>query len=233
MPLSIIIPTLNEADAIVPLLETLQPLRAAGHAEILLADGGSQDTTITHSHPLVDKVVASAPGRARQMNRAARQARYSMLWFLHADTQLDMDTLVPLLELPVDDPCWGRFDIRLSGDQRVFRVIEWFINHRSRLTGVATGDQGIFVHRDWFERIGRYPDIPLMEDVALSKALRQIAPPCCLRERLQTSSRRWEQNGIARTVLLMWWLRFAYFIGISPERLIRHYRPAYGNSAHE
>lgn len=222
--ISIIIPTLNEAGGIEQTLRPLQPLRARGH-QVIVADGGSGDETIVLARPLADSVGISAPGRARQQNAGAKAAEGDVLLFLHADTLLppDADRLV-LDGLAASGRCWGRFDVRLSGRHPLLRVVERMMNLRSRATGIATGDQAIFVRRDWFRRAGGFPSIPLMEDVALSKTLRRMGPPLCLREPATTSSRRWEERGIVRTILLMWRLRAAYALGADPARLADRYR---------
>jgi rSAM/selenodomain-associated transferase 2 len=223
MRLSVVIPTLNEAASIAATLEALQLLRAQGH-EVIVADGGSTDATREYAMPLCDTLISAPQGRARQMNTGARAARGDVLWFLHADTRADAAAVAALLSA-LDQPrcAWGRFDVRLSGAGPLLRVVERLMNLRSRWTGIATGDQGMFVRRALFERAGGFPDIPLMEDVALSRLLKRQAAPACLRERLVTSSRRWEQYGVLRTVLLMWRLRFAYWRGVPPERLAAHY----------
>ena len=224
MHISIVIPALNEAAQIAATLAPLQTLRAQGH-EILVVDGGSSDDTAQRALLLCDRILNAPRGRARQMNAGAQAARGDVLWFLHADTLASasaMDALLAALRRP--QPAWGRFDVRLSGTHPLLRLVEGLMNLRSRWTGIATGDQGIFVRRHLFETVGGFPDIPLMEDIALSRRLKQEAAPICLRERLVTSSRRWEQRGVARTVLLMWRLRFAYWLGVSPERLAAQYQ---------
>ena len=224
MRISIVIPALNEATQIAATLAPLQTLRTQGH-EILVVDGGSSDDTVQRALPLCDRILDAPRSRARQMNAGAQAARGDVLWFLHADTRASArvsDALLAVLGRP--QTAWGRFDVRLSGAHPLLRLVESLMNLRSRWTGIATGDQGIFVCRRLFERVGGFPDIPLMEDIALSRRLKQEAAPVCLRERLVTSSRRWEQRGVARTVLLMWRLRFAYWLGVSPERLAAQYQ---------
>lgn len=223
--LSIIIPTLDEASGITATLGALAPLRARGAAEVIVADGGSSDGTPALAAPLADIVLRAPPGRARQQNAGAAAARGRVLLFLHADTRLppDADRLVAAA-LAEGRAGWGRFDVRLSGRQPLLRAVERMISLRSRLSGVATGDQGIFVRRDWFERVGGFPEIPLMEDVALSRALKQLGRPACLRSCVVTSSRRWEARGIWRTIWLMWRLRFAYWRGVDPAELTARYR---------
>jgi rSAM/selenodomain-associated transferase 2 len=173
--------------------------------------------------PLCERVLHSAPGRARQMNAGAEAATGEVLWFLHADTGVPVDSDAIVQHALRGDAAWGRFDVRLSGRKPLLRIVAWLMNLRSRFTGIATGDQGIFVKRAVFAAVGGFPDIPLMEDIALSRTLKQCAPPVCLRARLVTSSRRWESRGILRTIFLMWRLRFAYWRGVSPERLAAYY----------
>lgn len=222
--LSIIIPVLNEAAGIAETLAPLQPLRARG-CEVIVADGGSTDGSADLARPLADRVVTSERGRARQQNAGAAEARGGVLLFLHADTRLpaDADRLV-IDGITSSGRGWGRFDVRLTGRHPMLRVIERMIGVRSRLSGIATGDQAIFVRRDWFTRAGSFPQIPLMEDVALSKALRRLGPPLCLRETVVTSSRRWEERGVWRTMALMWRLRLEFWLGADPERLAERYR---------
>jgi rSAM/selenodomain-associated transferase 2 len=222
--LSIIIPALNEAAGIGHTLAPLQALRARGH-EVVVVDGGSRDGTPELARPLADRVVASERGRARQQNAGAAVAAGGVLLFLHADTRLPegADALV-LDGLRTAGRGWGRFDMRLSGTHPMLRVVERMIGARSRLSGIATGDQAIFVRRDWFARAGGFAPIPLMEDVALSRTLRGMGRPLCLRARVVTSSRRWEERGVWRTIGLMWRLRLEFALGADPARLAERYR---------
>jgi rSAM/selenodomain-associated transferase 2 len=222
MRLSVVIPTLNEAAQIGDLLADLAPTREQG-AELILVDGGSTDGTSAAAAPFVNRVLGAPRGRATQMNTGAWEASGEILWFLHADTRLPPEAPEVLLAACKRGAAWGRFDVRLSGRLPVLRLVERAMNLRSRLTGIATGDQGIFVTRAAFEGVGGYPEIPLMEDIALSRALRRLARPACLRTRIQTSSRRWEERGALRTILLMWRLRLAYALGADPHRLARLY----------
>ena len=222
-PLSIVIPTLDEAAGIVAFLESLQPLRKRG-VEILLADGGSRDGTLAAAAPLVDRVISARRGRASQMNAGAAVATGDVLLFLHADCTLPERADDSILNsLTISGRRWGRFDVRLSGAAIMLRIVERSMNLRSRLTGICTGDQGLFVERALFEASGGFPEIELMEDVAISKTLRKSGRPLCLSVRLVTSSRRWEKNGIWRTIVLMWRLRLAYFLGTEPHRLAERY----------
>lgn len=222
--ISIIIPALNEAAGIAETLRPLQPLRARGH-QVVVVDGGSGDATVDVARPLADLVITSEPGRARQQNAGARASDGDVLLFLHADTlpPPDADRLV-MDGLTASGRGWGRFDVRLSGSHPALRMVERMMGLRSRVTGIATGDQAIFVRRDWFRRAGGFPPIPLMEDVALSRTLRRMGPPLCLRERVVTSSRRWEERGVLRTMVLMWRLRAEYALGADPARLAQRYR---------
>lgn len=226
--LSIIIPTLDEAPRIVAALESLVDLRRRGH-EVIVADGGSGDATAALALGLADQVVRSPAGRAEQMNAGARAAAGDVLLFLHADSRLpeESDRLV-LQGLAAGGPAWGRFDVQIAGNHPLLRLVESMMNMRSRLTHICTGDQGIFVRRETFEAIGGYPRQELMEDIAISVRLRRVSAPLCLRERCLTSARRWESDGVLRTILLMWWLRLQYTFGAAPARLAR----AYGRRSH-
>jgi len=215
---SIVIPTLDERNHIGFLLSDLEPLRQTGH-EVIIADGGSTDGTRALAGSRGGRVVLAPRGRASQMNAGARTAAGDVLWFLHADSRALPGAQSQLLDACRAGAIWGRFDVRLAGHRPLLRVVERMMNWRSRLTGIATGDQGIFVTRAVFEAVGGFPPIPLMEDIALSKALRRHARPACLSGPILTSSRRWEANGILRTILLMWRLRLAYALGADPRRL--------------
>lgn len=221
--LSIIVPALNEEAGIAAFLGALQPLRARG-TEVIVADGGSRDGTIAAAAPLVDRVTSSPQGRALQMNAGAATARGEVLLFLHADSTLpeSADRLI-LDGLAASRRQWGRFDVRLSGTAPLLRVVERMMNWRSRMTGISTGDQGLFVERALFERMNGFPPIMLMEDVAMTKTLKRCGPPLCLAPTMTTSSRRWERDGIWRTMVLMWWLRLAYLFGAEPARLAEIY----------
>lgn len=222
MFISIIIPVLNEEQSVKSLLQQLQTCRQQGH-EVIVVDGGSNDETVSVSKPLADKVITSGYGRAKQMNKGVAESINEVLWFLHADTSIPKNAIETIQEsLSKND--WGRFNIKLSGSHFLFRIIEKMINIRSCLSGIATGDQGIFVKRKMFKSIGGYSEIPLMEDVALSNKLKNVSRPVCVKETLTTSSRRWEKNGIITTILLMWYLRFLYWIGVSPNTLAKLYQ---------
>lgn len=222
--LSVIVPVLNEHEQIGQTLAALQALRQDG-VELIVVDGGSQDGTIDVARPLADQALCSDRGRARQMNVGAAHARGRILLFLHADTHLPDDALAAVrTSVGSEALAWGRFDVNITGSARMFPLISWFINQRSRLTGVATGDQALFFTRELFYRIGRFPQQPLMEDVEISRRAKQICPPRCLRLRVSTSGRRWETCGVWRTIWLMWKLRYLYWRGVSPAVLVRAYR---------
>jgi rSAM/selenodomain-associated transferase 2 len=220
MKVSIIMPVLNEAEQIASKLQQLKQTQP-GDYEIIVVDGGSNDNSVELARQYAHRVITSPRGRALQMNAGAACSQADILLFLHADTMLP-ENVVDLLADIKDS--WGWFSVRLSGEGFMFRVIEGMMNLRSRLTSVATGDQAIFVSRSLFNEVGGFPGIALMEDIALSKALRQITSPACLKQQVVTSSRRWQQRGTLKTILLMWWLRLLYVFGVSPARLEKLYR---------
>ena len=217
--LTVVVPVLNEADGIAAHLRHLQGLRAHG-AEIVVADGGSSDGTSDRIGDLADRVVVAPRGRACQMNAGARGARGTVLVFLHADTWLpDGAERAIAAGLARSGRVWGRFDVRIAGRHPLLGAVARLMNARSRLTGIATGDQAVFVARAAFEEVGGYADLPLMEDIVLSRALKRISPPVCLRERVVTSGRRWEKDGVARTIWSMWRLCLAFALGADPHAL--------------
>jgi rSAM/selenodomain-associated transferase 2 len=225
MPLSIVIPCLNEAGGIVAALEPLQPLRRRG-AEVIVVDGGSTDASAALAAPLADRVVAAPRGRASQMNAGAAAATGAVLLFLHADCTLPANADQLISEcLATRGDGWGRFDVQLTGQHPMLRVVSAMMNWRSRLTGIATGDQGIFVTRDLFAAAGGFPAIPLMEDVALSAILKKQSHPICIGQRIAASGRRWERHGMTRTIILMGWLRLRYYCGADPSALAVLYDP--------
>ena len=221
--LSIIIPTLNEAESIIQTLTPLQSLRQAGH-EVWVVDGGSTDNTQIITRPLCNGVIQSRKGRAIQMHAGANHACNEILLFLHADTRLP-DKLPSLFQrFEQQRYFWGHFRLQLSNTAYFYRVLAFFINQRTRLSQIATGDQCIFISRSLYQTIGGYPQIPLMEDIAISKRLKKYTPPICLIPPVVTSSRRWEKHGRVKTILIMWLLRGLYAIGISPKYLARWYQ---------
>jgi rSAM/selenodomain-associated transferase 2 len=225
LQLSVIIPALNEAVAITPTLQALQPLRARGH-EVIVVDGGSQDLTVELCRPLADRVLETGAGRATQMRAGAALAAGSVLWFLHADTTAPehADRLI-IQALQERRAGWGRFDIQLSQTRLLLICVAWFMNQRSRLSGIATGDQGLFVTRALYDEVGGFPEIALMEDIAISRELRRHGHPAGIRQPLASSPRRWLAHGVLRTILRMWVLRLGYFLGVKPERLASFYAP--------
>lgn len=223
MTFSIIIPTLNEANGIKTCLLALQPLRL--QCEIIVADGGSTDNTRIKALALVDKITLSAPGRAKQMNNGATHAKGDILIFLHADTLLPEHALDIIEQhLATSNASWGRFDMRLDSPHSLLKIVATLINWRSRCTGIATGDQAIFVNRTVFFNLGGYPDLALMEDIALCQLLKKHSPPLCLKDKVISSARRWQHNGIIKTILLMWSLRLRYYLGADPAKLAALYR---------
>lgn len=221
--LSIIVPCLNEAEGICDTLAALAPLRARG-AEVVVVDGGSSDGTAERAAPHADCVIVAPRGRASQMNAGAGRARNEILLFLHADTLLPESADALIVEgLKRTRRGWGRFDVAISGSHPLLRVVAWLMNVRSRVTGIATGDQAIFTTRTLFTAAGGYPAIALMEDIALCRQLKRFGPPLCLRHRLTASGRRWEKRGVVRTIVLMWRLRLAYWLGADPGKLAVRY----------
>ena len=228
--LRIVVPVLGEGLALAERLRALRPLRERG-AELVLVDGGSTDATWAVACAHADQVLLAPRGRASQMNAGARApGRFEHLLFLHSDTQLpvDADRLIDTALAASRE--WGRFDVRIAGAHPMLRVVERMMNLRSRLTGMATGDQALFMTRQVFERLGGFSDLPLMEDLELCRRLRRVSAPACVRTPVLTSARRWEQHGVWRTIALMWRLRAAWFFGAAPQALADRYgysrRPA-------
>ena len=221
--LSIIVPVLDEASAIGGHLAALAPLRARG-AEVIVVDGGSRDDTAARAGEGADRVLAAPRGRASQMNAGAAEATGDILLFLHADTCLPplADNLIGVA-LATGHRVWGRFDVHIEGGARLLTVIAALMNRRSRLTGIATGDQAIFITRKAFAAAGGYPDLPLMEDIALTRRLKRLSRPVCLKTAVTTSGRRWERHGVLRTIVTMWRLRLAFYLGADPRALARAY----------
>jgi len=222
--ISIVVPVLDEAAAIGPALQALQGWRSDGH-EVIVVDGGSSDATATLAATGADRVLTAPRGRAAQMNAGAAAARADILLFLHADTRLPPDAAGVIVAAVVDGRAdWGRFDVVIAGESGWLPVVARLMNWRSRWTGIATGDQAIFVRRAAFDAVGGYPVQPLMEDIELSRRLRRRGPPACLRQRVVTSGRRWDRRGAWRTIVLMWQLRLMYWLGTPADRLARRYR---------
>ncbi len=222
--LSIVVPTWNEASELPGLLESLQAVKSSG-AEVIVVDGGSTDGTIAIAEGAGCPTVRARKGRAGQMNAGAGRATGRTLLFLHADTRLPSDALEAIAAALADGRnVWGRFDVRFEAKRPTLRMVAWMMNGRSRLTGIATGDQAMFATRTAFEAAGGFPAQPLMEDVEMSRRLLRISPPACLRQCVTTSARRWESRGVWRTVLLMWRLRFDYWRGVPAQALADRYQ---------
>ncbi|MDE0040097.1 MAG: TIGR04283 family arsenosugar biosynthesis glycosyltransferase [Gammaproteobacteria bacterium] len=215
--ISVVIPVFNDA---VPLRRLIDDLRDT-ELEIVVVDGGSDDDSVSVAKD-AGRVVSAPRGRGMQMAAGVPAANGEWLWFMHADTRLSQQVVAALLDR-LDKPRWGFFSVRLDGGSWPYRMIERTMSWRAAASGIATGDQGIFVHRELLDAVGGVPRQPLLEDVELCRRLRRLAKPMVLREPLLTSSRRWERNGIARTILVMWWLRFRYFAGADPNSLAREY----------
>jgi len=219
---------LNEAKGLPKTLSALQALRT-DDVEIIVVDGGSSDETITIAEHSADCVVVSEVGRAKQMNIGADLAKGDVLLFLHSDTTLPADVYQQLCKLEGQAAVWGRFNVTLDNPRFIFRVIEKMMNTRSRLTSIVTGDQAMFVSNALFKQVGGFPVIDLMEDIAISKKLKKLVSPICLNTAVVTSSRRWIENGVIRTVVLMWWLRAAYFFKQDTAVLAKKYRDSRAN----
>ena len=219
-------PVLNETTGIAETLQALAPYRSRG-VEVIVVDGGSRDATVAQATALADRVISAPRGRGTQMNVGAACARGKVLLFLHADTRLpaDADRLI-LTSLAWSERKWGRFDVKISGRSALLPVIATLMNVRSRMTGIATGDQSIFVRRHAFDDAGGFPNTPILEDIALSKQLRRRSRPICIGFKVITSGRRWDQNGVVVTMVTMWALRLAYYVGVRPAVLTRFYGDA-------
>ena len=220
--LAIVVPMLDEAATLPALLVHLAGWRARG-CEVVLVDGGSRDDSVEMARAAGFRVLIAERGRARQMNAGAQACGRALMLFLHADTRLP-EAADAMVRAALAVQAWGRFDVHIDGRPRMLRVVAALMNLRSRLSGIATGDQAIFVRRDVFEAVGGFPDQPLMEDIELSCRLLRVSRPACLRARVRTSGRRWEQRGVWRTIALMWRLRWAYWRGVPAERLAEAYR---------
>lgn len=219
---SIIIPTLNEAKTIHDFLMPLQVLRE--QCEIIIADAGSTDETKSISLPLVDQFIIGPKGRATQMNAGTEIASANIFIFLHADTYLPEQALLLIHQGLDKGALWGRFDIQLIGKHTMLKVVSQMMNWRSRLSGIATGDQVIFITRKAFGYVGGFPEIALMEDIEISLRLKKLARPYCIKAKVKSSARRWESFGIWRIIALMWSIRLRYYLGQSPDDLAELYR---------
>lgn len=219
--ISIIIPTLNEQTGIVSFLTKLQTLRP--QCELIVVDGGSDDQTVTLAAPYVDDIIQTQKGRSVQMNAGAVAACSPILLFLHADTLLPDDAIEQIQQAITDGYQWGRFDIKLTGSHPMLKVVAWLMNKRSRWTGIATGDQAIFVTKALFEQMNGFAEIALMEDIELSSRLKKQGRPYCIKSKVISSGRRWLNFGIFKTIVLMWWLRLQFFLGAQPEHLAKLY----------
>ena len=215
-------PVLDEAALLASRLRALSGLRERG-ARLVVVDGGSRDDTLAIARVHADVLLSAPRGRAAQMNAGAAACPADVLLFLHADTTLPDDADALVLRATAGRNAWGRFDVRIDSRRPLLRLVGAMMNWRSRRTGIATGDQALFVRHELFCRVGGFPPLPLMEDVAMSKMLKRHAAPACLRERVTTSARRWERDGVWRTIVLMWRLRAAYFFGADPARLAIRY----------
>ena len=225
--ISVVLPVRNEAGLIREQLQRLQCYRAKGH-EVIVIDGGSVDATVEQTEGLVDRCEVSIAGRSNQMNQGASQSKGDILLFLHADTELPTNADECICNaLTAQGSRWGWFNVKLSKPQLAFRVVASMMNWRARLTSVSTGDQALFVERELFQEVGGFPPLALMEDIAISKVLRRRGSPARPVGLVTTSSRRWEENGLISTILLMWRLRFLYFIGVKPQRLRDMYYPSH------
>lgn len=222
--LSIVVPVLNEALTLAQHLTALQSVSAHG-VEVVVVDGESSDDSVRVAKSLADHVLSSPLGRGVQMNVGAKHASAPALLFLHADTQLPEDAVEQIVQA-LETHAWGRFDIQLSGRSGWLPLVSWMMNQRSRLTGIATGDQGIFVRASAFKAVGGFPEQPLMEDIELVKRLKRVSPPACLKAKVVSSGRRWDQYGAWKTIRLMWRLRYRYWRGVSATQLVKEYRDA-------
>jgi rSAM/selenodomain-associated transferase 2 len=220
--LSVIVPVINEEMNLSRIAGCLRSVIEQGH-EVIIVDGGSTDNTLTIAYDITDTIIISKKGRALQMNNGASVASGDVVLFLHADTLLPENVAEIISDVYVGENFWGRFDVRLSNEKYVYRLIECMMNMRSSLTSIVTGDQAMFFEKNLFDRIGGFPEIALMEDVEISRQLKKISKPVRLKSKVVTSSRRWETNGVVATVLLMWKLRLYYFFGVSPEKLSQMY----------
>lgn len=219
---AVVVPVLNEAQGVNAVMQQARQLMAQG-AHIVFVDGGSADGTPHLLRQNGFEVLVSGTGRARQMNTGARHAPGGILLFLHADTTLPEAALDHVAHALAGRRVWGRFDVHIAGHSRWLPMVAFMMNRRSRCSGIATGDQALFMTRAAFDAVGGFPELPLMEDIEMSRALKRLSRPVCLRCKATTSGRRWDTRGVWRTILLMWRLRWAYWRGTSAEDIARAY----------
>lgn len=228
--ISIIVPVFNEVQSLPALTAHLNVFSHLENCELILVDGGSVDNTLENlqrwqnqNQQAKVRIISSEKGRAMQMNAGAHVASGNILLFLHADTFLPASFPGCITQQVRSDDFWGRFNVQLNNPSAWAKVISFFINHRSRLTSIATGDQALFFTRELYEKLGGFPQQALMEDIEMSKCANKYCKPICLKDAVQTSARRWEKHGVIKTVLLMWWLRIRYFFGAAPDELHQQY----------
>jgi len=223
LKLSIIIPVLNEETCLINNQEKLKSLLADGH-EILVIDGGSQDKSVKIANAIGCKTLITKASRGYQLHFGAKHSKNELLLFLHADTLLPSNAAELILQaLTPTNNHWGRFNIKFSNPNLVFSVVAWFMNKRSYLTAIVTGDQAMFIKRDSYFICGGFPDFPIMEDIEISKRLKMMALPICLSDEVISSSRKWETQGVLKTIIKMWCLRLMFFLGVSTEKLAKSY----------
>ncbi len=226
MKIAIVVPVFNESLVLPGLIGDLTALKQGANPdfELVFVDGGSVDGTVALIQIAGLRVINSCKGRAWQMNAGATQTTGDVLLFLHADTQLPQNALAAIKSYLTGNICWGRFDVRIAGKPWMLGVVARMMNWRSRLSGIATGDQAMFMKRSAYQAIGGFPELALMEDIEASRRLRQLSRPACIVSPVITSGRRWETRGVWTTIFLMWRLRWAYWRGQNPKLLAELYR---------
>ena len=220
--ISIIIPTINEIENLSNLLDNIKKSKQVDNIEVVVVDGGSTDGTIEYADKYADLTISAQLGRASQLNAGAKVAQGKHFWFLHADSILDFNIFSQYLHV-ISSSDWGRFDIKINNPKLIYLLISSLINFRSRLSKIATGDQGIFISKELFYQVGKFPQLDLMEDVALSAKLKKHSSPFCSKLKIKTSARKWQKEGVLKTILLMWKLRLLYFFGVNTKTLARLY----------